>query len=76
MTFYVANRITVNPDLCEGQPCIRGLQVQVLDIVELLVAGQSFAEILAEIPELELADLQAALRFATKQVEQPTLLSM
>lgn len=73
MTLYVANRITVNPDLCDGEPCIRGMQIRVLDVLELLFAGRSFADILAELPDLELADLQAALRFATNQRDHSTL---
>ena len=49
-------RITVVPDICHGKPCIRGMRYLVSLILELLAAGMSHAEILADYPALEEAD--------------------
>ena len=45
-------RITVAPDICHGKPCIRGMRYPVSLILELLAAGMSHAEILADYPAL------------------------
>ena len=57
-------RITHDPAVMGGRPCIRGLRVTVGTIVGLLAAGRTAAEILADYPYLEAADIQAALSFA------------
>ena len=57
-------RITTNPQQCGGQPCIRGMRIRVADILELDAAGLSSAQILADDPDLEAEDLEAALRYA------------
>ena len=46
-------RITIEPGQCGGQPCIRGQRMRVTDVLELLSAGASFEEILADYPLLE-----------------------
>jgi uncharacterized protein (DUF433 family) len=61
MIHYVSERITVNPEQCGGRPCIRGMRIRVVDVLELLAAGLSFNEVLEELPDLELADLYAVL---------------
>jgi uncharacterized protein (DUF433 family) len=76
MNHYIADRITVNPEQCGGRPCIRGMRIRAVDVLELLAAGLSFAELLAELPDLELADVFAALKFATRQVDHPVLASV
>jgi uncharacterized protein (DUF433 family) len=58
------DRITVNPKQCGGRPCIRGMRIRVIDVLELLAAGLSFEQILEELPDLELDDLKAALLYA------------
>ena len=67
------HRITIRPEQCGGRPCIRGLRVRVKDILELLAAGASHDEILAEYPYLEAEDITAALEFAAKQSDHPVL---
>lgn len=57
-------RITVNPDICHGKPCIRGLRYPVDMILELLSAGMSNEEILADYEDLEREDILAVLAFA------------
>lgn len=73
MTRFIADRITVNPQQCGGRPCIRGMRIRVVDILQLLAAGLAFAEILDELPDLEEADLVAAIKFASQQVDHPVL---
>lgn len=63
------HRITVNRDQCGGRPCIRGLRIRVRDVLELLAAGASREEILADYPYLEPEDITAALEFAARQSE-------
>jgi uncharacterized protein (DUF433 family) len=63
------HRITVSPAQCGGSPCIRGLRVRVKDILDLLAAGASHEEILAEYPYLEAEDIGAAVEFLTRQTE-------
>lgn len=67
------HRITVDPDICGGRPCIRDLRVRVKDVLELLAAGASKDEILQDYPYLEAADISAALEFAAKQSDHPVL---
>jgi len=59
-------RITMNPDICHGKPCIRGLRYPVDMILELLSAGMSNEKILADYDDLELEDILAALAFAAR----------
>ncbi len=58
------NRITVNPEVCMGQPTIRGMRITVSFILKLLASGQSHQEILDAYPELEMEDLKQAVEYA------------
>ena len=58
-------RITIDPDVCHGKPCIRGLRYPVELILELLSSGMTADEILADYEDLEAQDILAALEFAT-----------
>ena len=60
------NRITIDPAICHGKPCIRGLRYPVETILELLSAGMSFDEILEDYEDIEREDIQAVLAFATR----------
>ncbi len=68
MTVNVFNRITINPQQCGGRPCIRGMRIRVIDVLDLFAAGLSPDEILEEMPDLERADLSAALQYAAESV--------
>lgn len=46
-------RITVEPGKCGGRPCIRGMRIRVVDVLELLSSGADSAEILSDFPDLE-----------------------
>ncbi len=59
-------RITIDPSICHGKPCIRGLRYPVEMLLELLSSGMSLDEILADYEDLEWDDLLAALTFATR----------
>lgn len=56
--------ITIEPGKRGGKPCIRGMRISVYDILGWLAAGMSDKQILAEYPELTLADIRAALAYA------------
>ena len=60
------DRITINPNQCGGRPCIRGMRFRVVDLLELLAAGASREEILADYAFLEPADIHAALLYAAR----------
>lgn len=61
------NRISINPNKRSGKPCIRNLRITVSDILSYLASGMSTSEILADFPELEPEDIQAALAFAAER---------
>ena len=73
----LAERITIDPDICHGKPCIRGLRYPVETILELLSSGMTTDEILADYEDLEREDILAALTFATRLSQlkriEPTL---
>ena len=66
---YVANRITVDPDLCNGKLTIRGLRVTVQTILEYFFAGDSREEILRQYSMLEPEDIDACLQFAVRLMD-------
>lgn len=59
-------RITVNPNICHGKPCIRGLRYPVEFILELLSSGMTTEQILADYDDLESQDILAVLLFAAR----------
>lgn len=59
-----AKRITIDPEICHGKPCIRGLRYRVEMILELLNGGMTFEEILSDYEDLEREDIYAASAFA------------
>jgi len=63
---YLDGRITIDPDLCNGKPTIRGKRITVQTIVEFLSAGESEEEILNQYPSLEKQDIHACLSFASE----------
>lgn len=58
------DRVTVEPDQLEGQPCIRGLRITVQTVVKLVAAGWTFDEVLEHHPDLEREDITQALEYA------------
>jgi uncharacterized protein (DUF433 family) len=70
MTF---TRITIDPGVCTGKPCIRGLRFPVARLLGLLAAGESREAILAAYPYIEPEDIDEALRYASFLVEDETV---
>jgi uncharacterized protein (DUF433 family) len=66
MTEPFLQRTSINPDICQGKPCIRGLRYPVEFLLELLSAGMTHEEILADYDDLEEADILAASFFAAR----------
>lgn len=64
MTVSELDRITVNPQIMGGRPCIRGMRMTVSTIVGLVAAGYAVAEILEAYPYLEADDIKQALQYA------------
>ena len=69
----LVNRITSNPQQCGGKPCIRGMRIRVVDVLELLANGLTTEEILRELPDLESADVSACVRYALSKINHPVL---
>lgn len=67
------SRITIDPAICHGKPCIRGLRYPIEVILELLSSGMTFEEILNDYPDLEREDLQAVLAYAAKLAQSKRL---
>ena len=63
-------RISVSPDVLVGKPTIRGLRISVEQVLRALAAGVPEAEILRDYPELEPADLRAALAYAANRIAE------
>ena len=58
-TVELMDRITVNPDQGGGRPCVRGMRIRVIDVLDLLAAGLAAAQVVEELPDLELVDVAA-----------------
>jgi uncharacterized protein (DUF433 family) len=66
-------RITSEPDKFGGKPCIRGMRIRVIDVLELLATGMTQQQVLEEHPDLEADDIKACLLFAAKRANYPFL---
>jgi len=69
----IQDRITIDPAVCTGKPCIRGMRFPVARLLGLLASGESRESILESYPYLESGDIDAALRFAAALAEDETL---
>ncbi|MBI3372475.1 MAG: DUF433 domain-containing protein [Betaproteobacteria bacterium] len=61
---FLGGRITIDPDICNGKPTIRGKRIAAQTILEFLGAGETTEEILKQYPSLEPEDIRACLQFA------------
>jgi len=66
-------RITIDPEICTGKPCIRGLRFPVSRLLGLLAAGQSREQILSADPYLETEDIDEALGYAASLAEDESV---
>jgi len=69
------NRITFNPKQCGGRPCIRGMRIRVVDILDLFAAGLNAEQILEEMPDLEREDLQAVFQYLASRINHPVIVA-
>ncbi len=69
------DRITVEPGKCGGRPCIRGMRIRVVDVLDLLANGLTAEQVLAELPDLEPEDIQACLQYASRKLNHPVLVA-
>ena len=67
------NRITVNPEICNGKPVIRGMRITVSTILDFLAAGETNSKILEAYPILEKEDILACLEYARRVADKSIL---
>lgn len=73
MSTDLLRRITINPEQCGGRPCVRGMRIRVVDVLELLASGESAEQILVNYPYLEPEDIAAVLLYAARRFDHPVL---
>lgn len=69
------SRITIDPEQCGGRPCVRGMRIRVCDVLDLLSHRLTTAQVLEEMPDLEAADIEACLQYASRKVNHPVLVA-
>ena len=62
----MSERISIDPDVCNGRPVVRGTRIAVQTVLEFLAAGDSIEYVLAEYPKLTRADVRACLDYASR----------
>ena len=72
---FSRERITINPEQCGGRPCIRGMRIRVIDVLDLLANGLTPEEVLSELPDLEPDDIKACLQYASRKLNHPVLVA-
>lgn len=70
----LSDRITIDPNICNGKPIIRGKRITVQSIIEFLSAGETQEEILKQYPSLEPEDIKACLKFASQIMDRNYIL--
>jgi len=66
MNNQLLNRISINPNICFGKPCIKGTRIWVSLLLDMMAAGDSFDEILENYPQLTMDDLRAAIAYGSE----------
>lgn len=74
-TISLDDRITVNPKQCGGRPCVRGMRIRVVDVLDSLAAGLTAEQVVAELADLVVEDIGACLRFASRRPDHPELVA-
>lgn len=64
--FKNLDRITIDPEIFQGQPCIRGMRIPVTLILKLLAVGKTHAEIISDYPEIEEDDIRQCIEYAAR----------
>lgn len=73
MANLMDSEITINPRQRVEHPCICGMRIRVIDVIDLHAAELNAEHILEEIPDLQSEDLQAALQYASRRLDYPVL---
>ena len=73
--FGLVERISLEPEQCGGRPCIRGMRIRVVDVLDLLANGLTSEQVLAELPDLVPEDIQACLPYASRKLNHPVLVA-
>lgn len=68
-------RITFEPEKCGVLPCVRGMRIRVSDVLDLLAAGLSKEQVVEELPDLELEDVMACLKYASRRLSHTVLVA-
>jgi uncharacterized protein (DUF433 family) len=68
------DRITIKPDVCGGEPTIRGMRITVSHVLEMLAGGMTAEQVLQDFPYLEQADIDASLEYAARHVAHREIL--
>ncbi len=69
------DRITVDPEICAGKPCIRGTRIMVTNILGMLAGGYSTDRVLESYPELGMEDISAALEYASQVIDEEKVIA-
>ena len=69
------DRITVDPEICAGKPCIRGTRIMVTNILGMLAGGYSTERVLEAYPELGMEDVSAALEYASQVIDEAKVIA-
>jgi uncharacterized protein (DUF433 family) len=69
--YYLSERITIDEQICNGKPTIRGIGITVKTVLEFLFAGDSPEEILHQYPDLEAKDIEACQQYALELADHP-----
>jgi uncharacterized protein (DUF433 family) len=72
---HLTDRITVDPDICFGKPCIMGTRIGVADVLDNLAAGASAQDIIDDFPELTQQDISAALSYAAAMASRSIVIA-
>jgi uncharacterized protein (DUF433 family) len=70
MREQLLQRISINPNICFGKPCIRGHRIWVSLILDWLANGATFEEILGDYPDLERADILACIAYGSEMTRE------
>lgn len=70
MKIEYLNRISINPDVCFGKPCIKGHRIWVSLILDMLSGGMSIEDILEDYPQLQREDVQACLAYGAEMARE------
>jgi len=69
------DRITIDPRIRSGKPCIKGTRIAVADVLDYLGGGMTATEILDDFPDLKAEDIQACLTFAAERERRLTVVT-